>query len=261
VGGGYIGLEVAATAIQCGLQVTILEAQTRVLARVTAPAVSAFYEQLHRSAGVDIHVDVQIERVVLNAAGQNIERIVARDGSEFAADLVVAGIGAVPNVELALAAGLAVDNGIVVDEYTRTSDPDIFAIGDCSNHPNPLYGRRVRLESVPNALEQARTAASVICGTPSPYAAVPWFWSDQYGLKLQMAGLSHEYDTVVTRGNPAEKSFAAFYLRQGVIQSVDCVNRIPEFVFTKRLVAAQARIAPERLADESITLKEMVTGL
>lgn len=261
IGGGYIGLEVAATARQCGLDVTLLEAQPRILARVTAATVSAFYASLHREAGVDIRVGVQVERVVLDAAGQKIERVITCDGDDFAADLVLAGIGALPNVELAGAAGLDVDNGIVVDEYTRTSDPDILAIGDCSNHPNALYGRRIRLESVPNALEQARIAAGVVCGAPLPYASIPWFWSDQYGLKLQMAGLAHECDTVVMRGSPQTKSFAAFSLQHGTIRAVDCVNRLPEFAFAKRLVAAQARIAPERLADEGITLKELVAGL
>ncbi|RJF91700.1 NAD(P)/FAD-dependent oxidoreductase [Noviherbaspirillum saxi] len=256
IGAGYIGLEVAAVARKAGLHVTVLEAQPRVLARVAAPSVSAFFESLHREAGVDIRVGANIESITLNAAG-DVEAVITNDGTQIEADLVLAGIGVIPNVELASGAGLVVDNGIVVNQFTQSSDPDILAIGDCSNHPNPIYGRRIRLESVPNALEQARIAAAFICGKPQAYASVPWFWSDQYDVKLQMAGLSQGYDLAITRGSPASKSFTTFYLQNGIVISADCVNRAPEFMLVKKLVASRRPIDPALLADESVTLKSL----
>ncbi|MES2756567.1 MAG: FAD-dependent oxidoreductase [Pseudomonadota bacterium] len=256
VGAGYIGLEVASVARKCGLQVTVLEAAPRVLARVTAPEVSAFYASLHEQAGVRILADSQIAQINLDPQGA-IASLGTADGALIEADLVIAGIGVVPNQEVAQDAGLTIDNGIATDNCMRTSDPDIFAIGDCSSHPSQVYGRRIRLESVPNALEQARCVASVVCGAPKPYVSVPWFWSDQYDLKLQMVGLSQGYDQVVLRGDPANKSFAVFYLREGAVISADCINRPLEFVPLKKLVTARAVIAPERLADESVTLKEI----
>ena len=256
VGAGYIGLEVASVARKCGLQVTVLEAAPRVLARVTAPEVSDFYASLHADAGVRILVNSQIAQVGLDAHGA-IASLATADGGVIEADLVIAGIGVLPNDALAAQAGLEIDNGIATDNCMRTSDPAIFAIGDCSSHPSQVYGRRIRLESVPNALEQARCVASVLCGVPKPYASVPWFWSDQYDLKLQMVGLSHGYDQVVLRGDPASKSFAVFYLREGAVISADCINRPLEFVPLKKLVNARAVVPPGRLADESMTLKEI----
>jgi 3-phenylpropionate/trans-cinnamate dioxygenase ferredoxin reductase subunit len=259
VGAGYIGLEVASVARKCGLQVTVLEAAPRVLARVTAPEVSAFYASLHEQAGVRILAGRQIAHINLDPQGA-IASLATADGAVIEADLVIAGIGVVPNHELAEQAGLAIDNGIATDNCMRTSDPDIFAIGDCSSHPSHVYGRRIRLESVPNALEQARCVASVVCGAPKPYVSVPWFWSDQYDLKLQMVGLSQGYDQVVLRGDPANKSFAVFYLREGAVISADCINRPLEFVPLKKLVTARAIVAAERLADESVTLKEIAAA-
>ncbi|MES3021817.1 MAG: FAD-dependent oxidoreductase [Pseudomonadota bacterium] len=256
VGAGYIGLEVASVARRCGLQVTVLEAAPRVLARVTAPEVSDFYATLHAQAGVRILVDSRIEKIELDARGA-ITSLTTADGKLIEADLMIAGIGVLPNDALAAAAGLDIDNGIATDNCMRSSDPDIFAIGDCSSHPSQVYGRRIRLESVPNALEQARCVASVVCGAPKPYVSVPWFWSDQYDLKLQMVGLSQGYDQVVLRGDPANKSFAVFYLREGAVISADCINRPLEFVPLKKLVTARAVVAPARLADESVTLKEI----
>lgn len=256
VGGGYIGLEVAAVARKLELQVTLIEAMPRVLARVTAPIVSEFYEDLHRESGVDVRVDCGIQRAALDASGETVQAIICADGTEVPADLVIVGIGLIPNTELAQDAGLEVDNGILVDEFTRTSDPDIFAIGDCANHPNPIYGRRIRLESVPNALEQGRTTAAVLCGKPRPYASVPWFWSDQYDLKLQMAGISEGYDAVVMRGSMAARSFMVFYLRESRILAVDAVSRPQEFMLSRRLLAEQAQLAdPQQLSDETIPLK------
>lgn len=258
VGGGYIGLEVAAAAIASGLQVVVLEALPRVLARVTAPEMSVFYERVHREAGVDLRTNVQVTGLELSSSGDAVTAIKCNDGSALQADLVVVGIGLVPNTELAQAAGLLVDNGIVVDEYARTSDPSIVAAGDCTNHPSILYSRRVRLESVPNAIEQARTAAATLAGKQRVYDAVPWFWSDQYDLKLQMVGLSQGYDRVVVRGDMNGRSFSLFYLKEGVLIACDAVNRAQDFMAAKRLVACRLSLDPSVLADEGSALKELV---
>jgi 3-phenylpropionate/trans-cinnamate dioxygenase ferredoxin reductase component len=256
VGGGFIGLEVAASCVKLGLAVTVLEGLPRVLARVTAPPVSAFFERVHREAGVDLRTGAQLAAL---EGEPEVTHVVLADGTRIAADLVIVGIGIVPNVELARDAGLAVDDGIVVDEFTRTADPDILAAGDCTRHPNGFLGRPLRLESVQNAMEQARAAAATLAGRPEPYRAVPWFWSDQYDLKLQMAGLSAGHDACVLRGDPAAgRSFAAFYLREGRLIAADAVNRAPEFVFAKKLVAARAPLDPAALADESVPLKSLL---
>ncbi len=257
VGGGYIGLEVASVAVQHGLSVTVLEAAPRLLARVTGPEMSAFYEGVHSAAGVDVQTGVSLAALLPDArrAG-HVGAAQLTDGRCFAADFVLAGIGLIPNTALAEAAGLPVGNGILVDEYCRTPEPDVLAIGDCANHPNPLLGRRVRLESVPNAIEQARVAAETICGRLKPYAAIPWFWSDQYDLKLQAVGLAEGHDATVLRGVMAERAFSLFYLRDGVVIAADSVNRPAEFMAAKRLVGAA--LAPEVLADVSRPLKELV---
>lgn len=258
IGGGYIGLEVAAIASRHRVHVTVLEALPRVLARVTAPELSAFYEQVHREAGVDIRTSAQVERLELDASGDAVKAVVCADGTVLTTDFVIVGIGLIPNVELAQEAGLTVDNGIAVDQSGRTSDPNIFAIGDCSSRPSTLYGKRVRLESVPNALEQARSVAAALCGQPCPDEAVPWFWSDQYDLKLQMAGLSHGYDTLVVRGKPSARSFIAFYLKEGRIIAADAVNSPAAFMLAKRVVAKQPLINDHSaLADETIPLQSV----
>ena len=208
IGAGYVGLETAASAIKLGLQVTVLEAAPRVLARVTAPEVSAFYEAAHRAAGVDLRTGVQIEALERDGDGR-VSAAQLADGTRVPADVLLVGIGQQPNVELAVGCGLQFDNGVVVDEYSTTSDPDIIAIGDCSNHPSRLFGRRLRLESVPNALDQARAAAATLCGKHKVYDTVPWFWSDQYDLKLKTAGLFEGYNRLVLRGDPATRSFSA----------------------------------------------------
>lgn len=259
VGGGYIGLEVAAVAVKAGLKVTVLESMPRVLQRVTAPEMSAFYERVHREAGVDLRTGVQLAGFEAQADG-SLQVNLAGTGV-LDADLVVVGIGIVPNVELAADAGLTVDNGIVVDQYTRTSDPDIHAAGDCTSHPSAFFGRHIRLESVQNAMEQGRSVAHNLLGKATAYANVPWFWSDQYELKLQMVGMSAGYDQCVLRGDPAQRSFSAFYLRDGVLIAVDAVSRPLEFMLAKKLVAARARIEPARIADESIPMKEIAAGL
>ncbi|WP_038207163.1 NAD(P)/FAD-dependent oxidoreductase [Xenophilus azovorans] len=256
IGGGYIGLEVAAVARGQGLDVTVVEAAQRVLGRVAAPQMSAFYEEVHREAGVTVRTGCTVE-----ALEQRDGRVVAirvAGGERIEADVVLVGIGLVPNVQIAKDAGLDVGDGILVDEHAATSDPDIYAVGDCANHPNDLLGRRLRLESVPNATEQARTVAASICGKPQPYHPVPWFWSDQYELKLQMAGISDGFDNVVLRGNPADRHFCAFYLRDGVLIAADAVNRAPDFMFARRLVAARVRAPAATLADPSIPLKALL---
>lgn len=257
IGGGYVGLEVAASAIARDLNVTVLEALPRVLARVTAPQMSAFYEQVHRNAGVDLRTNIEVTGLDFNAAGDLVTGVHCTGGVLLPADLVIVGIGQLPNTELAQAAGLDVDNGIVVDEHAVTSDPDIVAAGDCTNHPSVFCGRRLRLESVPNAVEQARVAAATIAGKPRKYDAVPWFWSDQYDLKLQMTGLSHGYDQFVLRGSMDNKSFAAFYLKDGRLIACDAVNRAQEFMVAKRMVAACMSFDPAALADETAPLKNL----
>ena len=260
IGGGYIGLEVAASARKLGVEVTVLEAQPRVLARVTGPELSAFYEGVHRDAGVDLRTGVTVRSIECKDGDGAVRAVICGDGTRIEVDVVIVGAGVVPNIELAAAAGLDVEGGIVVDEFAQTSDPDIYAAGDCTAHPSALYGRRVRLESVPNALEQARIAAAALCGKPKAYNAVPWFWSDQYDLKLQMVGLSEGYDQFVLRGSTQARAFVGFYLREGRLLAADAVNRPADFMMAKRLVAASARADAARLADESLPLKELLAA-
>ena len=256
VGGGFIGLEVAAIALKLGLKVTVLEGLPRVLARVTVPQMSSFFERVHRQAGVDLRTGAQVSAF----EGNPVTAVTLADGSRIEADFIVLGIGLTANVELAQACGLDVDNGIVVDEFTRTSDPDIHAAGDCTNHPSEFLGKRVRLESVQNAMEQGRAVARNLMGRDAPYNTVPWFWSDQYDLKLQMVGVSGEHDDMVIRGNPeAERSFAVFYLKQGRLIAADAVSRPQEFMFAKKLVSQGSVVDPARLADESLSMKEIAS--
>ena len=253
VGGGYIGLEVAAVAVKRGCAVTVLEALPLLLTRVAAPELSQYYADVHRHKGVDIRTSTVV--TAFEGTGK-VERVVCNTGA-VAADMVIVGIGIAPNVALAANAGLAVDNGIVVDECTRTSDPNIFAAGDCTNHPNAVIGGRLRLESVPNALAQGKAAALAILGRPEPYAEVPWFWSDQYDLKLQMTGLSRPGDQVVIRGAMATHRFSACYLRDGVFVACQAVNMAKDFLQSKKLIAAHARPEPARLADPNVALKDL----
>ena len=255
VGGGFIGLEVAAVAIKLGLKVTVLEGLPRVLARVTVPEISTFFERIHREAGVDLRTGVQITAF---EGSPNVTHVLLGDGTRIETDLVIAGIGINPNSELAQEAGLAVDNGITVDEFTHTSDPDIVAAGDCTNHPSEFLGRRVRLESVQNAMEQARAAARAMFGKPESYKMVPWFWSDQYDLKLQMVGISTGADTVVIRGDLNGRNFAAFHLKEGRLIAADTVSRPQDFMLAKKMVATGIALDPAQLADESVPLKTLL---
>lgn len=239
IGGGYIGLEVAASLRHLGCPVTVLEALPRVMARVVAPEVAAFYTAEHRRAGVVIETGVQLDRLV---GRERVAAIRTCDREEWPAELVVIGIGAVPNDELARTAGLACDNGIVVDSFGATEDPAIWAAGDVTNHPSALFGRRIRLESVHNAMAQAKAVAAAIAGRPEPYDEVPWFWSDQYDLKLQIAGLSTAADTTLLRGDPASRAFSCLYLAGGRLVAVDAINRPADFIAAKRLIAQRYEV-------------------
>ena len=255
VGGGYIGLEVASVAVEAGLAVTVVETLPRLLSRVATSELAAFYADLHRGRGVDLRFGT----AVAGFRGEGAVRAVAlADGSEIPADLVVVGIGIEPVTDLARAAGLDCDNGIAVDSGCRTSAPGVFAAGDCTSHPNPFFGRRVRLESVPNAMEQGRVAAATMLGEDRSYASEPWFWSDQHGVRLQMAGLSEGADRTVTRGEFGGESFIAFHLRDGVLIGVDAVNSVREFIFCRRLVGARGRPDPEALADPAVPVKTLL---
>jgi 3-phenylpropionate/trans-cinnamate dioxygenase ferredoxin reductase subunit len=257
VGGGYIGLEAGAVLRQMGMTVTVLEALPRVLQRVTAPVISAFYERLHGEEGLKV---VTSALVTLIEGEERVERVYCADGSEIDADLVIIAVGVQPNSELAANAGLDVEDGILVDEFTCTNDPDIVAAGDCTRHFNPIYQRRVRLESVQNAMDQARTAAATLNGNPQPYHALPWFWSDQYGVKLQIAGLSQGYDNIVLRGDPeAGHSFAVFYFLGDRLLAVDAINRPGEFMVGKKLLLAGTPVDKEKLKDETIPVKAFLT--
>jgi 3-phenylpropionate/trans-cinnamate dioxygenase ferredoxin reductase component len=256
VGGGFIGLEGAAVLVKMGLKVTLREGLPRVLARVTVPEVSAFFERMHREAGVDLRTGAQLA----GFEGTPVNAVTLADGTRIETDLVVIGIGLIANTELAEAAGLKIDNGIVVDEFARTDDPDIYAAGDCTSHPSAFLGRKVRLESVQNAMEQGRAAARNLLGKHEPYRTVPWFWSDQYDLKLQMVGISGAHDQMVLRGDPATaRNFAVFYLKDGKLIAADTVSRPQEFMFAKKLVAEGAIVDPAKLADESVPMKSLAT--
>lgn len=264
IGGGYIGLELAALSIKRGLKVTVLEAQPRVLARVTAAQLSAFYEKVHRDAGADVRTGVQVEGFEFASNG-SVSGVLWKDAAGghgcTQAEIVVAGVGVMPNVELAQAAGLTCSHdGIIVDELCRTSDPAIVAAGDCTSRPVPGQTGHFRIESVPNAAEQARTAAATLCGQHQPCHGVPWFWSDQYDLKLQMVGLSRGHDAVAIRGDMGAHAFTAFYLRGGTIIAADAVNRPAEFMLAKKWVAAGVRVDPQALADLSVELKRLVAA-
>jgi 3-phenylpropionate/trans-cinnamate dioxygenase ferredoxin reductase subunit len=254
VGAGYIGLEVAAVAAGLGLNVTVVEMEGRVMQRVVSPQLSEFYERVHRQHGVQLRLS---ERTSAFSGDSRLAGVVLESGEEIAADLAIIGIGIVPNTEIAAAAGLEVDNGIVVDEHCRSSDARIFAIGDCTMHPNALLNTRLRLESVHNALEQAKTAAANICGEAARYAQVPWFWSDQYDLKLQIAGISAGYDQTVLRGEPDSGSFSCLYLRDGVLIAIDAVNSPKDFMQSKALIAHHARVDTLLLANPEFQLKDL----
>jgi 3-phenylpropionate/trans-cinnamate dioxygenase ferredoxin reductase subunit len=233
----------------------VLEMADRVMNRVVAPCVSQYFAEEHRTQGVNILCDMRVVR--LEGQGR-VERVVCADGSSHAADLVIVGVGAVATTRLASDAGLACDNGIVVDEYCRTSDAAIYAAGDCTNHPSPRFGRRVRLESVDNAFEQAKTAALNMLDRPAAHDRVPWFWSDQFDNKLLIVGLSQDYDRQVLRGDPASRSFSVCYLKGRELLAVEAVNHSKDYMAARKLIAERALLDPQKLADPQRALKEAI---
>lgn len=261
VGGGYIGLEIASVAQRRGLAVTVIEAETRVLARVATPPISAFFQRIHAEEGVDIRLGTTLEDCAMDRHG-NVQAVRLSNGDVINCGLVLVGIGLVPNTELAEAAGLVVQDGIVVDHLLRTSDPHVYAIGDVARYPDPDTGILRRLESVPNALEQAKAVAESIVGRPQPYASVPRFWSDQYDVKLQLVGLATaDHDEVVVRGDLASgRQFGVFYLKDGVVCSAALANSPREFAVARRLVAERVAIDPRRLADASIPPRDLIAS-
>ena len=257
IGGGYIGLEAAAVLTKLGCQVTLLEALPRVLARVAGEQLSEFYQDEHRAKGVDVRLGVGVDS--LEGVDGKVTGVRLADSTVLPADMVVVGIGIIPAVAPLIAAGAAGANGVDVDEFCRTSLPDVFAIGDCAAHANAFAdGAVIRLESVQNANDMAATVAKAITGEAEAYHATPWFWSNQYDLKLQTAGLSTGHDTTVLRGDPATRSFSVLYLKGGRLIALDCVNMVKDYVQGRKLVEAGATIAPEQLADAATPLKDMV---
>jgi 3-phenylpropionate/trans-cinnamate dioxygenase ferredoxin reductase subunit len=255
VGGGYIGLETAATCGKLGCEVTVLEMGDRIMNRVVAAPVSQYFAAEHAAHGVRIVCNT---RVATLEGGGGVERVVCEDGSTHAADLVVVGVGAVPETRLAADAGLACENGIVVDEFCRTSDPAIFAAGDCTNHPSPHYGRRLRLESVDNAFEQAKAAAQNMQGRGVVHDRIPWFWSDQFDNKLLIVGLAFGHDRLVLRGDPATRSFSVCYLAGRELLAVEAVNHSKDYMAARKLIAERVRVDPDKLHDPAIPLKEAI---
>ncbi|MBN4075366.1 MAG: pyridine nucleotide-disulfide oxidoreductase [SAR86 cluster bacterium] len=256
IGGGYIGLETAAMLVSTGMQVTLLEREPRILNRVAAPEISQFFTRIHTEEGVELITDVEISQL---KGDKQINEVVCSDGRSFEADLVIIGIGVITNSELAEEVGLEINNGIVVNAFAETNDPDILAAGDCTYHFNKHYQRWLRLESIQNAVEQAKVAARTICGTRQEYDQIPWFWSDQYDLKLQIAGLSTGYDNLIVRGDLSEgRKISFFYFKENTLLAVDAVNSPQEFMFGKRALAQSLRLDREKLVDSSISMKAIL---
>ena len=257
VGGGYIGLEVAAALRKQGCEVTVIEKEDRLLSRVAGEDLARFYEAEHRSHGVDIRLATEVEAI--EGDGDRVTGVRLSGGDLLPCEMVIVGIGIVPSIGPLIAAGAAGANGIDVDEFCRTSLPDIYAIGDCAAHANAwANGAVVRLESVQNANDMATTAARAICGDPQPYQAMPWFWSNQYDLRLQTVGLNLRHDATVLRGDPASRSFSVIYLKDGRVIALDCVNRTKDYVQGRKLIEARAAIEPARLMDSEVPLKELL---
>lgn len=251
VGAGYVGLEVAASARALGCDVVVIEREDRVLARVASEPLSAFFERVHRERGVELTTGAE------TVGFEDGRAVRLADGRVFAGDAALVGVGAVARDDLAAAAGLRCDGGIVVDLEARTSHADVHAIGDCTRRPLPLYETTARLESVPNALEQARQAAAAIAGAPPPAPEVPWFWSDQYAFKLQIAGLPFDVDEIVVRGDPKSGRFAVFHLGGGTVKAVEAVNAPPEFMMGRQLIARRSAIDAAKLADLAVSMKDV----
>lgn len=258
IGGGYIGLEAAAVLAKLGCDVTLLEALPRVLARVAGPELSKFFEAEHRAHGVDLRTEAAVDCLVGEHA---VSAVRLADGSLLPADAVIVGIGIVPAVEPLIAAGAAGDNGVAVDAFCRTTLPDVYAIGDCAAFACSFAGGQVmRVESVQNANDMASCVAKTITGHKQPYRAFPWFWSNQYDLKLQTAGISAGYDVALVRGDPEARSFSVLYLKDGRLIAVDAVNTVKDFVQGRKLIEAGARIQADRASDPTVPLKDLLAA-
>ena len=255
VGAGYIGLEVAAIAAKQNKSVTVIEMADRVMNRTVDPQISDYYLNLHQKNGVTFKFNTSLKEII---GTNNPEKVVCSDGSEVAADMVVIGAGIMPNVELAENAGLSCDNGIVVNEFGKTDHADIYACGDCTNHPNKLLNKKIRLESVHNAMEQSKTVASSIINKSLAYNQIPWFWSDQYDHKLQIVGLSGDHDKVIMRGDMSEAKFMLFYTKDDKLIAVDAVNNSKEFLICKKLVANKVTIKPDEISNPATNLNDLI---
>lgn len=255
IGGGYVGLEVAASARALGIAVTVIEREPRLLARVASPELAGFFNAYHRDHGVEIVVAADV--VAIDGTDGAVAGIVLGDGRTIACDIALVGVGAVPEDQLARDAGLDCVNGITVDLEARTSDPAIFAVGDVTWRPLPHYNQHFRLESVPNAIEQAKQVAAALSGKLAPAHEIPWFWSDQYDLKLQIAGLGLDAERRVVRGDPQSGTFAVFHLAGNRVRAVEAVNAPPEFMAGKQLIARETPVSDTRLADIGCSMKEV----
>lgn len=254
IGAGYIGLEVAAVAIRCGLAVTVLEAESHAMSRSVCPEVAGFFVDYHRQAGVELRFNARLTELT---GKSKVDTAITETGERFECDLVIIAVGIRPRIELAESAGLAIDNGVAVDPEGRTSAPAVFAAGDCTSHPHPWVGQRVRLESVQNAIEQGKAAAATICGDPRGFEAIPWFWSDQYDLKLQIAGLSTGYDATVTRGNPGDGGFSVYYLKNERVIAVDSINDPRSFITAKQRLVDKPKWPIDAIADTDCDLGKL----
>lgn len=255
VGAGYIGLEVASVAASLGVEVTVIEMANRVMNRTVDPMISSYYQKLHESHGVKIHLDNGLKAF---EGGDSVNAVLCSDGLMLEADLVVIGAGVLPNQEIAIEAGLECNNGIMVNEFGETSTAHVYACGDCTNHPNKGLNTRLRLESVHNAMEQSKTVANTIMGNKEPYDQVPWFWSDQYDHKLQLVGISGDHDEVVMRGLESEQKFLLFYLKNSELIAVNAINSSKEFLICRKLVANKVKISSDVIKDQSVNLNDLL---
>ena len=255
VGAGYIGLEVASVAASLGVEVTVIEMANRVMNRTVDPMISSYYQKLHESHGVKIHLDNGLKAF---EGGDSVNAVLCSDGLMLEAELVVIGAGVLPNQEIAIEAGLECNNGIMVNEFGETSAAHVYACGDCTNHPNKGLNTRLRLESVHNAMEQSKTVANTIMGNKEPYDQVPWFWSDQYDHKLQLVGISGDHDEVVMRGLESEQKFLLFYLKNSELIAVNAINSSKEFLICRKLVANKVKISSDVIKDQSVNLNDLL---
>ena len=255
VGAGYIGLEVASVAASLGVEVTVIEMANRVMNRTVDPMISSYYQKLHESHGVKIHLDNGLKAF---EGGDSVNAVLCSDGLMLEAELVVIGAGVLPNQEIAIEAGLECNNGIMVNEFGETYTAHVYACGDCTNHPNKGLNTRLRLESVHNAMEQSKTVANTIMGNKEPYDQVPWFWSDQYDHKLQLVGISGDHDEVVMRGLESEQKFLLFYLKNSELIAVNAINSSKEFLICRKLVANKVKISSDVIKDQSVNLNDLL---